>query len=139
MGPLQWTIFKLMVSSNHIILNCIKKKKSGTTLSSAEFRLRNYTLDQWNRLLCRREVTSYNANDLSDKMSESLIILVSQLELRSGPKNQARPDPSLCTLCPSPAWPINCNYEPDLFFNTWAVINDVLNYNSMLFEPQKYV
>ena len=23
MGPLQWTIFQLMVSSNHIILNCI--------------------------------------------------------------------------------------------------------------------
>ena len=35
---------------------------------------------------------------------------VNILELRSGPENQARLDPSLCTLCLSPAWPNNWQY-----------------------------
>ena len=50
-------------------------------------------------------------------MSESLIILVSQLELRLGPKNQAWPEPVHVVSEPGPAWHINCNYyeaEPHL-------------------------
>ena len=68
------------------------------------------------------------------------------VELRSGPKNQARPCPSPCTLCPSPARPDTLTgimspspISTRHFFNPWAVITDVLNYNSELFELQKSV
>ena len=69
------------------------------------------------------------------------------VKLSSGPKKKSSPtlpEPVHVVSDPGPAWHINCNYEPepDLnrhFVNMWAVITDVLNYSSELFELQKSV